>query len=149
MYTKKGNSKSRVTFSIIHCFTVHNITDKWRLRSKVLSTLKLEGSHNSEAIKESLLKMKKIWRLPNIHAVTDSAANEVKAFQDLLKWPRNPCFGHNLHLSVMAGLKMPEVHRILVKYKAISNFFHRSPQATGTLKANQRALFQQDEKNKT
>ena len=106
---------------------VHYINQWWQLQGKVLSTLVVEGSHTSEAIQKALLEVKTKWRLPEFFAVTDSAANEVKAFS-LLKWPRAPCFGHNLNLSVRAGLAIPEVARVVA-----TGYWYAQDQAGGTL----------------
>ena len=123
--------------------TVHYITKSWVMKGKVLSTLLVETSHTSEAIKKALLKVKDTWKLPHIHAVTDSAANEVKAFS-LLEWPRLACFGHNLNLAVKAGTAIPEVNKIVAKSRNLVSFFHRSPQATTLLKEKQVTMFPHD-----
>ena len=61
--------------------------------------------------------------------MTDSAANEVKAFS-LLEWPRLLCFGHKLNLAVKAGTSIAEVNKIVAKSRYPVSFFHWSPQAT-------------------
>ena len=63
--------------------TVHYIKDtplEWILRGKVLSNKRVEGSHISEAIAQSLTLTKMKWFLPELVAVTDNAAKEQKAF---------------------------------------------------------------------
>ena len=75
--------------------------------------------------------------------MTDSAANEVKAFS-LLEWPRLPRFGHNLNLAVKAGTAIAEVNKIVAKSRNLVSFFHRSPQATTLLKEKQVTMFPHD-----
>ena len=98
--------------------------------------MKVEGSHTSENIKQSLLTTKAELGLLNILATTDNAANEIKVF-DLLQWPRVPCFGHILNLAVKAGLAIPEISRLVANGRNIVSFFYRSPSATGFLQQKQ------------
>jgi hypothetical protein len=61
--------------------TAHFINNEWEMKSVVLQTRKLTGSHTGEAIAESLQITAQEWSLPgNPIAVTDNAANEVRAF---------------------------------------------------------------------
>ena len=120
--------------------TVHYVSKDWELKSKVLTTEKVEESHTSEAIRGAMEVVKTKWQLPNPTAVTDSAANEVKAFETLLQWPRLPCFGHNLNLCVRAGLKGNMINRLVAKCRTVVTFFHKSPLANAVLLQKQEAL---------
>ena len=73
--------------------TVHYVTEDWDMKSKVLTTEKVEESHTSEAIRGAMEVVKANWKLPNPTAVTASAANEVKALETLLQWLPLPFFG--------------------------------------------------------
>ena len=70
--------------------TVHYINRQWQLQWKVLFTQLVEVSHTSEAIQKALLQVKANWRLQDVFAVTDNAANEVKPFS-LLQLLRAHC----------------------------------------------------------
>ena len=86
--------------------TAHYITAEWELKGVVLGTKLIPGSHTSEAIADSLrTTLIDDWALNELGltAVTDNAANEKKGIE-LLKWDRFSCQGHNLNLSVKAGL---------------------------------------------
>ena len=125
--------------------TVHFILRtpaEWTLRCKVLSTRKVEGSHTSYLIAKLLMEVKREWQLPELVAVSDNAANEVKAFF-LLGWPRLPCFGHNINLAVKSGLAISEVARLVAKGRNLVSFFHRSPSATTALLAKQEQAFRE------
>lgn len=58
--------------------TLHFINNDWELKTAVLDTKKIEGSHTSERIAETLQTTKVKWGLPEILATSDSAANEKK-----------------------------------------------------------------------
>ena len=51
-------------FSLYSTITGHFINDKWELRSIVLETKKVEGSHTAENIKGTLLEAQARWNLP-------------------------------------------------------------------------------------
>ncbi|XP_045166018.2 E3 SUMO-protein ligase ZBED1-like [Mercenaria mercenaria] len=61
--------------------TAHFINSNWELRSAVLQTTKVEGSHTGEHIAERLKEMVSDWNIPVPTVVTDNAANERKAIQ--------------------------------------------------------------------
>ena len=119
--------------------TAHFIDKSWGLRTRVLQTSKVEGSHTAETIQETLEATKAKWSLPDTIAVSDNASNEVKAFK-LLGWPRLQCMGHNINLCVKAGLQIPQIAKLTSKGRAVVSFFHRSPSATGLLKSKQKLL---------
>ena len=98
--------------------TANFINDDWKMKCYVLQTEKVEGSHTGDAIARVLSATKTKWQFLVPTAVTDNASNEVKAF-DILKWPRIPCYGHNLNLVVKCGLK--EISAILAKARGLSH----------------------------
>lgn len=80
--------------------TAHFIDKEWRLKSAVLETRKIVGSHTGEAIAENFKRAQKEWSLPSQPTATiDNAANEIKAFEHL-QWTRFGCFGHRINLAV-------------------------------------------------
>jgi hypothetical protein len=120
--------------------TAHFIDKEWQLKSVVLETKKIEGSHTGEAIAENLRKTQTEWSLPNIVATTDNAANEIKAFE-YLKWKRFGCFGHRINLMVKKALSIPELSKMLTKGRKLVTFFHQSSSAMDVLKEKQLLLF--------
>lgn len=125
--------------------TAHYITDEWEMKSKVLDTKKVEGSHTSENIAGILNEVKSEWQIPGAPlAVSDNAANEVKAFK-LLKWPRIPCFGHNLNLIVKNGLAVKDIARLVGKGRSLVSFFHRSSSVNGVLQEKQSLLLPKEQ----
>ena len=131
-WTSLGNE----SYDTVTAHYIINGAESWQLQSKVLSTLKVEGSHTSEKIVESLSMVRLTWNLPEPIAVTDSAAIEVKALSTL-GWTRLACTGHNINLAVKAGLAVAEVAKIVAKGRNLVSFFHRSPSATTLLKTKQ------------
>ena len=120
--------------------TAHFINESWELKTRVLQTTKVDGSHTAENIKEVMVATKEAWGFSNDPTVTtDNAANEVKAF-GILKWARISCMGHNINLAAKAGLSVPEISRLVAKGRIVVSFFHRSPSATDFLKAKQRLV---------
>lgn len=57
----------------------HFITPEWELKSVVLETKKVEGSHTPENIASSLRETQQAWSF--VTAVTNNAANEKKALE--------------------------------------------------------------------
>lgn len=120
--------------------TLHFINNDWELKTAVLDTKKIEGSHTSERIAETLETTKVKWGLPEILATSDSAANEKKAFQ-LLNWNRFGCYGHRINLIVKQSMDIPEVKLLTGKARKLVTFFHTSTSAADMLKLKQKALF--------
>lgn len=121
--------------------TAHFIDDKWNLKSAVLQTKKVEGSHTSEKIAEGLKEVQTEWKLPtSLTLVTDNAANERKA-AELLGWTRFGCYGHRINLVVKHALKVTELNKILGKSRRLVTFFHQSTSATDALIEKQKLVF--------
>ena len=119
--------------------TCHLIDDSWAMKSFVLQTTKVEGSHNADNIGKFMVHVKEKWCLPEITVVTDNASVEVKAFSDL-GWPRFACIGHTLNLVVRGALKEKTITRLISKGRNLVSYFHHSPQATTHLEEKQRLL---------
>ena len=119
--------------------TGHYINDNWELKSVVLETKKVDGSHTAENIKKSLLTTQQRWGLPTPVGVTDNAANERKAF-DLLNWTRFGCYGHMLNLVVKNALAIPEMSKMVAKGRKLVTFFHQSSGMNNLLMVEQRVL---------
>ncbi|XP_062615878.1 E3 SUMO-protein ligase ZBED1-like [Saccostrea cucullata] len=121
--------------------TVHYINHEWNLKSAVLGTIQLKGSHTAQNISEELKATHTKWNLPpNPIATTDNAANEQKAFE-LLNWDRFGCYGHRLNLVVKHSLDIPEVGRLLGKGRKLVTFFHQSSSSTDLFHEKQKLLF--------
>jgi hypothetical protein len=120
--------------------TGHYITEDWVLKSVVLETKRIEGSHTGENIKNHLVETQVKWSLPpKPIAVTDNAANEKKAFE-LLGWPRFGCYGHRINLMVKRTLAIPELARIVAKGRKLVTYFHQSSSTNDLLLAKQKLL---------
>ena len=88
-------------------FTVHFISDDWKLSNYCLETLFLPQDHTGENIAEVLESILESWNLKVDQLVcltTDNGTNMVSA-ASLLGWTRLSCFGHNLNLAVTNATK--------------------------------------------
>ncbi|XP_048753925.2 E3 SUMO-protein ligase ZBED1-like [Ostrea edulis] len=124
--------------------TIHYIDRSWELQSAVLGTVKMELSHTSENIANSLQKTQLQWKLPQPIATSDNAANEVKAYE-ILGWSRFGCYGHRINLIVKHSLLVKEVDRILGKSRKLVTFFHKSSSVTEMLLSKQKLLLNQEQ----
>ncbi|KAK3108196.1 hypothetical protein FSP39_002934 [Pinctada imbricata] len=131
--------------------TCHYINEEWELKSVVLETKKITGSHTGEAIAESIKETVTKWSLDSLPsppiAVTDNAANEMKAFE-ILKWERFGCYGHRLNLAVKKGLEIKELSKILAKGRKLVTYFHQSSSASDLLKEKQTLLLGEDKQHR-
>ncbi|XP_069104543.1 E3 SUMO-protein ligase ZBED1-like [Argopecten irradians] len=123
--------------------TIHYINEKWEMKSAVLSTKKLEGSHTGERIAETLTETKIYWGIPKIIATTDNAANERKAFE-LLGWKRFGCYGHRINLIIKHALDIPETSKVLGKGRKLVTLFHTSSSTMDLLRQKQEILLESD-----
>lgn len=71
--------------------------------------------------------------------VTDNAANMIRAVE-ITGLTHVGCFAHIINLASQAGLKLPNVARLLGRVRHIAKFFHRSTTATRILKEKQKLL---------
>lgn len=115
--------------------TVHFINDVWVLKSAVLGTIRMTGSHTSERIADELRVTQQRWSLLQPIATTDNAANGQKAYQILVQ-DRYGCHGHRINLVVKKLLDIPEVRRIVGKVRKLVIFFHQSTSISDLLRKN-------------
>ncbi|GFR68188.1 zinc finger BED domain-containing protein 1 [Elysia marginata] len=86
--------------------TVHFITKDWQLKSRVLTTLTLQGLHTADNLSTTLRDVFAEWGIPDkvTTFVTDNAANIVSAVEKL-KLRYQPCFAHLLNLAVKESIR--------------------------------------------
>ena len=112
--------------------TIHFIDMDCQLKSRVLSTSILEGSHTGERISSALRDPFSAWGIQDkvTTIVTDNAAN-VKNAVALLGIRHQPCFAHTLNLAVKEAIrKTPDVFAV----KNMVTFFHHSSLANTALR---------------
>ena len=73
--------------------------------------------------------------------MTDNAANEGKAVEQVLGWSRFGCYGHRLNLAVKNALDVHEVGKVLGKARKTVTLFHQSTSLTDSLLKKQRLLY--------
>ncbi|KAL2102146.1 hypothetical protein ACEWY4_001314 [Coilia grayii] len=121
--------------------TAHFIDGEWNLISYALQTTEVETDHRSASLAEMLTNAINEWELmskdPAI--VTDNAANMVRAVE-IMGLTHVGCFAHIINLASHAGLKLPNIARLLARVRHIAKFFHRSTTATRVLKEKQKLL---------
>ena len=82
-------------------YTVHYVSDDWKLENRCLQTHFLPEDHTGENLAEAMEATLAAWDLRASRQVcltTDNAANLVNAAEQL-QWCHLSCFSHNLHLS--------------------------------------------------
>ena len=124
--------------------TAHFVDKSWALCSKVLQTKMFPGSHTAVSISKSLEQvLVQDWGLNVDHliGVSDDASNDRRAF-DLLKYSRLSCIGHNINLSVKAGLGLSELDRLVSKGMSLVTYFHKIPLAMDILLKNRCFCYQ-------
>ncbi len=88
-------------------YTVHYIDpETFEEQAHVLSTHATKSSHTAENLAKDMESVMSKWNIKNPAAVTDNAANVVKAVF-LNSYPHLGCFAHILNL----GVKNTECHR--------------------------------------
>ena len=127
--------------------TVHYITPEWTLRSLCLETKEYKDKHSAENLARHIKASQNEWGFPTPTGVSDSAANETKAFS-LLKWNRVACFGHNLNLAVKSALKEKSAADILARGRRVVQYFHKSTTAANALKRMQQQHLSEEHWNK-
>ena len=106
-------------------YTVHYISEEWKLSNRCLQTQFLPEDHNAENLGEAMTVTLECWDLDASNQVcltTDNGSNIVKAASDL-NWSRVSCFGHNLHLAITKALKDDRrcVHALGISRKIVSS----------------------------
>lgn len=124
-------------------FLTSSISAEWELRSKVLQTTKIDGSHTAEVIAGFLQDVKRHWGLKEVIAVSDNAAVEVKTFS-ILGWPRVGCFGHLVNLIVRSMLNEKRPRTIVAKGRNLVSYMNRSPLATSLFQKKQKLLLDKE-----
>lgn len=121
--------------------TAHFIDKEWRLKSAVLETRKIVGSHTGEAIAENLRRAQKEWSL------LVSLQQQQIMLQMKLRH-LNICSGQDLDasvteltFSVKKALSIPELSKMLSKGRKLVTYYHQSSSATDVLKDKQLLLF--------
>ena len=88
-------------------YTVHYVSDDWKLENRCLQTHFLPEDHTGENLAEAMEATLAAWDLRASRQVcltTDNAANLVNAAEQL-QWCHLSCFGHNLHLAITKAIK--------------------------------------------
>ena len=121
--------------------TAHFIDEEWNLVSYVLQTTEVETDHRSASLAEMLTNAIDEWELmgKNPAIVTDNAANMVRAVE-IMGLTHVGCFALIINLASQAGLKLPNVARLVGRVRHIAKFFHCSTTATRVLKEKQKLL---------
>ncbi|KAK3870849.1 hypothetical protein Pcinc_023961 [Petrolisthes cinctipes] len=126
---------SRVTESYM-CVTCHFIDTQWDMKSFVLATTIMLGSHTGEKIGEQLKDIVTEWGLEGkIQAVvSDSGANMLAGIRHA-GFKQIPCLAHTLNLVVKDALNGTSgLNEIVKKCSSICSFFHHSSKSSDKLK---------------
>ena len=121
--------------------TAHFI-HKWETKNYVLQTRRMDQSHTSENLSEvltSAISERNLQRYEqNLSLTTDNASNIVNAAKHAELSPHIRCVAHTINLATQRGLKISQMHRLLVR--RIVSFFHKSTTAMAVLKSKQSLL---------
>ena len=88
-------------------YTVHYLTDEWKLENRCLQTHFLPEDHTGENLAEAMESTLAAWDLRasrQLCLTTDNATNLINA-AERLQWSHLSCFGHNLHLAITKAIK--------------------------------------------
>lgn len=138
-------SRANESFITVTC---HFINKEWVLKSHILSTYQVTGSHNAVKIASELEHVADKWKITDKISciVTDNAANMVAALR-ATQWKHIPCMAHTLNLIVQESLNKD---RVLVNLRAkcrhIVTFFRHSTQAYDKLKIMQKENNKEEKK---
>lgn len=98
------------------------------------------SDHTAETIADTLhdVLSNRVLSPDNLVATTtDNGSNYVSAFNNLLKWPRVSCFGHNLDLAINKSLKANNIQRAISQCHGLVAMFSRSWKKTRDLREKQ------------
>ena len=115
--------------------TCHFIDKNWQIRSYILDTSHLVGSHTADVIAKTLTTVIEEWGISRkIQAVvTDNAANMV-AGTHIAGLKQFPCFAHTLNLVVKDSLRADQTLAVVLeKCSSIVSYFHHSAKASDKL----------------
>jgi len=117
--------------------TVHYIDDNTK-SSILLGCHHFLERHTAVEMSSFLKDLVKKWNLDNLvtMVVSDNASNILAAIK-LCKWRSLECFAHSINLVVDSGLGYKDVNSIILKVKAIVQYFKQSSQALIRLNDNQ------------
>lgn len=118
--------------------TVHFFHDM-ALKSFVLQTINITGSHTAENLAENLNTVFDDWNTKHkvVAIVTDNASNMTKMCE-LLQKRNMPCFAHTINLLVQDSLSgTAELQIIIDKCKAVVKYFKKSQLAIEALNTEQ------------
>ena len=138
-------SRANESFITVSC---HFIDQEWVLKSYILCTHRVTGSHNAVKIASELQNIASKWKITEKISciVTDNAANMVAAVR-ATPWKHIPCMAHTLNLIVQESLNKD---RCLVDLRAkcrhIVTFFRHSVQAYDKLKLIQKESSKEERK---
>jgi len=99
--------------------------DGSQLRTAVLGSKHLPGSHTGQHIAAAIADILQEWRCEEkvVCFVTDNGANMLAAMQ-ILRYPHIPCVAHTVNLLVKdAWKKIASISAVLSKLKDIVTFF--------------------------
>ena len=88
-------------------YTVHYLTDEWKLENRCLQTLFLLEDQTGENLAEAMKSMLAAWDLRasrQLCLTTGNATNLINAAKRL-QWSHLSCYGHNLHLAITKAIK--------------------------------------------
>lgn len=141
-------SKSKSSFMT---FTVHFVTEKFQMMSKVLSTVNVPENHTSVNLK--IGNVIEEWGLTRkvSYIIIDNAVNNVKAVNDS-GIGHIPCFAHTLNFVVKSAIeKLDSINDLLKKCLECVTYFRQSILATNKLaeqdagvKTHRKTVLQQD-----
>ena len=110
-------------------YTVHYITDDWKLENRCLQTHFLPEDHTGKNLAEAKESTLAAWDLRascQLCLTTDNATNLINA-TERLQWSRLSCFGHNLHLAITKAIKADQrCERALALCRKIVSAFSMS-----------------------
>ena len=86
--------------------TAHFINAQWQLRSRVLSTMLVEGSDTTHNLRSGMQKVFQAWNISEkVKTITSNSSPNVKAVVELLQGRLQPCFTHTLNLAVKDAIR--------------------------------------------
>lgn len=106
--------------------TAHDITDTWKLKSRVLCTTVMPERHTAVNIAKRLKETIEEWDLI-VFCTTHVNASSMNLAMELCKqFPHHlGCAGHSLQLAIKAGLKLPEISKTTnAATRVVSHFCH-------------------------
>lgn len=101
--------------------TAHYIDEEWNLISYVLQTTEVETDHRSASLAEMLTAALEEWGLMSKDPAI-VAANMVRAVE-IMGLSHIGCFAHIINLASQAGLKLPNIARLLGRVRHIRSSF--------------------------